>query len=64
MNTGASLAGGIGIMAAGFSKQFLSLGGFFALTSVAFLVAGLLLLATYRFRLATDLHRNENIDIQ
>jgi hypothetical protein len=57
MNTMNTLAGGAGILIAGFLKQDFGLGGVFAGTSVIVLVAGVLLLTGYSFFLNRDLAR-------
>jgi MFS family permease len=60
MNTTNCLAGGIGILIAGYLKRDFGLGGIFAGTASIVLVAGLLLLLGYFVFLRRDLERSLN----
>jgi len=55
MNTCASVAGGTAVLVTGVVKSQFGLNSCFAFISVAFLLAGLVLLLTYRFRVQYDL---------
>lgn len=59
MNLGACFAGGIGVLLAGALKRDFGLAGVFAGISILFVVAGLLLLAGYRYFLARDIRKQE-----
>lgn len=57
INTANTAAGGIGVFLTGFFKGRIGLGGSFAAISVTYLVAGVIIIAGYRFSLARDLDR-------
>ncbi|HWB99689.1 MAG TPA: MFS transporter [Bryobacteraceae bacterium] len=57
MNTCASFSGGLGVFATGYLKSKYGLAGVFSGISIAFLSAGVILLAGYRFFSARDLLR-------
>jgi len=57
MNTGASMAGGIGVMLTGLLKRDFGLAGVFAGIGALFVVAAGLLLVSYFFFLGRDLER-------
>jgi sugar phosphate permease len=59
MNTGNCLAGGIGVLIAGFLKSRFGLGGVFAGVSVIMFLAGGLVLAGYLFYFNRDQARSE-----
>ena len=59
MNSANCIAGGIGVMVAGFLKSTFGLAGVFAGVSVILLIAGGVLLAAYAFFARRDLQRRE-----
>lgn len=64
MNTGNCLAGGVGILVAGYWKQALGLAGVFAGTSAVVFCAALLVWFGYRYLLPRDLARSASIRLE
>jgi predicted MFS family arabinose efflux permease len=62
MNTGATAAGGLGVLLAGVLKRALGLEAIFAVISLLFLVAGAGLLLAYRLWIQRDLERAGTVE--